>query len=240
MSIHKGSRVLERKFEDDILNNKLKKEINSLEITEDDRKKLKNVIKSIKRKNFVEIINNENLDKNNEILKLIKDANAEKLIDFIKDFWHANKKGTNGYEINKKWERTEKTRQRLIYPKYTIYIQSTDQNGEYSLENIFNHLKNPKRPLYIGESDDVVNINNLEIKEINHELINSSKIDSIIPGVYENCQVVKVPFKLKNDIPDEKGHNLICSIPSGELEEEISCLDAEGENIVFLRSNSEK
>jgi len=142
--------------------------------------------------------------------------------------------------LNKKWINTQINRQRLVGPKYTIYIRSNDQNGEYSIENIYKHLKNPKRPLYLGESDDIVNINNIAILEINDSEIVSSKIDSAIPGVYANSQLVKIPIKLKNDIPDEKGHNLICSIPKGKLEQEKSCFESEGENIVFLRNDSKE
>jgi len=75
---------------------------------------------------------------------------------------------------------------------------------------------------------------------MNDDVLMSSKIDSVIPGVYTNSQLVKIPLKLKNDIPNEEGHNLICSIPQGELEERISCFESEGENIVFLRSDSKE
>ncbi len=247
LNIHKGSREIER-FESS-LKEELQKKIDELDLLEDDKKKLNKELNKLKRKNFIDnlvkINKNGKLQEKDEkqilnLINLVKETGADELITFIQRFWESSEKGINGYNLNKKWINTQINRQRLVGPKYTIYVNSTDKNGEYSVENIYDHLKNPKRPLYLGESDDVVNIDNLEIKEINDEMIKSSKVDSIIPGVYTNSQLVKIPLKLKNDIPDEEGHNLICSIPQGELEEKISCFELEGENIVFLRSDSKE
>lgn len=246
LNIHKGSREIEG-FESS-LKYELQKKLDELDLIEDDKKKLNKELNKLKRKNFVEnlgkVNKNEKLQEKDEkqtlsLINLVNETGADELITYIQKFWESSKRGISGYNLNKKWINTQINRQRLVGPKYTIYINSSE-NSEYSLENIYNHLKNPKRPLYLGESDDVVNVNNLEIKEINDDLIMSSKIDSIIPGVYTNSQLVKIPLKLKNDIPDEKGHNLTCSIPQGELEKKVSCFESEGENIVFLRSDSKK
>lgn len=247
LNIHKGSREVEG-FESS-LKEELQKKLDELNLLEADKKKLKKELNKLKRKNFtvnlVKINKNEKLQEKDEkqildLINLVKETGADELIAFIQKFWESAEKGISGYNLNKKWISTQINRQRLVGPKYTIYVNSADKNGEYSLKNMYNHLKNPKRPLYLGESDDIVNIDNLEIKEINDEVIRSSKVDSVIPGVYTNSQLVKIPIKLKNDIPDEEGHNLICSIPLGKLEQEISCFESEGENIVFLRSNSKE
>lgn len=241
LNIHKGSRELE-KFESS-LKEELEKKLDKLDLPEDGKKLINKELNKLKSKKFME--NLSEINKNKKVpekdekqtlglLKLIKEFEADELITFIQEFWKSSEKGINGYNLNKKWINTQINRQRLITPKYTIYIYSTDQNGEYSLDNIYHHLINPKRPLYLGESDDIVNINNIKMMEINGEETASSKIDSIIPGVYTNSQLVKIPVKLKNDIPNEEGHNLTCSIPLGELEEEVNCFESEGENIVFL------
>lgn len=244
LNIHKGSREIER-FESS-LKEELQKKLDKLDLLEDDQKKLNKELNKLKRKNFMENLakmdENKELQKKDEkqmlgLINLIKEAGADELITYIQKFWESSEKGISGYNLNKKWISTQINRQRLVGPKYTIYINSTDKNGEYSLKNIYNHLKSPKRPLYLGESDDIVNIDNIEIIEINDDLTKSSKIDSVLPEVYTNSQLVKIPIKLKNDIPDEECHNLICSIPRGELEKEKSCFKSEGENIVFLRSN---
>jgi len=247
LNIHKGSRELEG-FESS-LKEELQKKLDKLNLLEDDQKKLNKELNKLKRKYFIEnlakIDENKELEKKKEkqmldLINLIKEAGADELVTHIRKFWESSERGIRGYNLNKKWINTQINRQKLVSPKYTIYIYSTDQNGEYSLENIYNHLKNPKRPLYLGESDDIININNIEIKEIIDDRVMSSNIDSVIPGVYANSLLVKIPIKLKNDIPNEKGHNLICSIPKGELEQEKSCFESEGENIVFLRSDSKE
>ena len=90
-------------------------------------------------------------------------------------------------------------------------------------------LKNPKRPLYIGESDDMVDITNIEIVDV--DKIISSNISSVLLGVYNNSELVKVPLNLKYAIDNS---NKICSIPKGKLDEQIECYTYNGENFVFL------
>jgi CRISPR-associated Cas5-like protein len=238
LNIHKGSRVRERNYEDRMLTDKVKDKIKSFDLSKEDEKALNKIVRKITRKKFVEDIEKEDESKKNEILNLIGEKYAGELLKLIVDFWQVNKDGVGGYETNKNWEHTQINRQRLISPKFTIYIRSTEENGEHSLESIYDHLKKPKRPLYLGENDDVVNVNKIKIKTVNDELIKSFKVDSIIPGVYTNCQLVKIPSRLKNDFPDERGHNLICSIPQGDLDQELPCFDVEGEHIVFLQNNS--
>lgn len=238
LNIHKGSRVLERNYEDRMLTDKVKDKIKSFDLSKKDEKALNKIVRKITRKKIVEDIEKGDKTKKNEILNLIEEKGAGELLELIVDFWQTNKDGIGGYEINKNWESTQINRQRLISPKFTIYIRSTKENGEYSLESIYDHLKTPKRPLYLGENDDIVIVNKLEIKEVCDELIKSFKMDSVIPGVHTNCQLVKIPTRLKNDFPNEKGHNLICSIPQGDLDQELPCFDVEGEHIVFLQNDS--
>jgi len=247
LNIHKGSRELEG-FESS-LKEKLEQKIDKLDLPEDDKKRINKELNKLKRKKFMENLSDMNKDKKVQrkdekqvlrLLKLIKEFKADELITCVQRFWRSSEKGISGYNLNKKWISTQINRQRLIAPKYAIYLYSTDLNGEYSLENIYHHLINPKRPLYLGESDDVVNINNIEMMEIGDKETASFKVNSVIPGVYTNSQLVKIPIKLKNDIPTEEGHNLICSIPLGKLEEEVNCFKSEGENIVFLRGDSKE
>lgn len=245
LNIHKGSREIEG-FESS-LKEELQNRLNGLNLQEEDEKKLNKELNKLKRKNFLEnfvkITNNQKISEKDEkqtlaLLRLIKDTEADELLTVIHNFWNSFKDGINGYNLNKKWISTQINRQRLINPKYTIYLTSTDLNGQYSIKNLYSCLKSPKRPLYLGESDDVVIVNKLEIKEVNDELTKSFKIDSVIPGVYTNSQLVKIPSRLKNDFPDNKGHNLICSIPQGDLNQELPCFNVDGEHIVFLRNDS--
>lgn len=179
----------------------------------------------------------------NECRKLEKQLNREgtsdeKIMKSLKDyeetFWIEKKREFGSFAIEKNWMRTQVNRQRLITPEYTIYVNSTD-NDEYSLKNLSNALKNPKRPLYIGESDDLVDVvlegdGIIEVINTNHA---STKIASVLPDLYPNCQVVNIPIKLRHDKTDDN-HSILCSILRGELEREISCVSVPGENIVFL------
>ena len=135
----------------------------------------------------------------------------------------------HNFNINKIWLSTQINRQRLINPIFSIYITS-DDDGEFSLENIKNSLNNPKRPLYLGESDDVVNILNLSIVNIDESV--SSNISSILPNLYSNSQLVKIPYNLKFN--NNEDNFLLCSIPNSKLDKPVDCFTYNGENFVFL------
>ena len=160
----------------------------------------------------------------------------DKINRYTLDFWKSQVENYGQYQIDKKWMRTQINRQRLIQPRYTIYLRSSDESGDYSLESLSFHLKNPKRPLYLGESDDIIDltINEAGIVKVEDENYISSKISSVLPGprVYENCEIVKVPIKLRYDKNSEQ--KLICSIPRGDIREGVPCIKVCGENVVFL------
>jgi len=155
------------------------------------------------------------------------------LFDFIEKSWRSLPDILK-YEIRKYWLRSQVNRQRLIQPKYTIYIQSSDESGGYSLNILSSHLRNPKRPLYLGESDGIVDvaIKGDGIVEVEDDVYTSSKISSVLPGIYQNTQLVKIPVKLRYDSSEK--HNLLCSVPLGDIGKEVPCINVYGENIVFL------
>lgn len=155
-----------------------------------------------------------------------------------KAFW-ASLSDTKYYELNRKWMRTQIVSQKIIRPRYTIFLKTKDTSGEYTLDKISNALQEPKRPLYLGKSDDLVSIlvEGDGIIESNEDILYSSEISSIIPGVYEGCQIIQIPIKIRNDVPEKENHKnfkMTCSIPSGRLKKEVSCISVNGENIVFL------
>lgn len=140
------------------------------------------------------------------------------------------------YELQKVFLRTQIRRQRIIQPEYTVYISSSDEDGEYSLSAISNALRYPARQLYLGESDDLVDvrIEGSGIVNVEAESSNSSEISSVLPGprIYQNCLITKIPVRLRNDT--RAGRMTNCSIPQGDLREEVPCIDVCGESIVFL------
>lgn len=231
LNIHKGGRTLEKAEQ------KFQKEIEAY-------------IKSIKGLNLdserievlSKILNTEEAFKDSYVSarKKMEEASisrehAESIISFITGKWKAISE-IKKYELHKPWISTQIHRQRLIKPGFVLYIHSSEDSGEFSLENISNSLRHPKRQLYLGESDDLVDlrIEGDGIVEVDDEETHSSEISSVIPGPksYSNCEITKIPTKLRSDI-NQKQKNT-CSIPIGKLREDIPCMSVCGENIVFI------
>lgn len=181
---------------------------------------IKNNLKEIIKYDFyLEFINfNQKSENYEDIIVYLRDNHPE-LLDIIKKEWELRYKIFMSTQIKK---------QKLMHPEYTIYLHSVDNN--ISLEKIMNCLKKPNNPLYLGESDDLVDITNINIVTL--DKIKSNEINSIIPGIYPNSELVKVPNKLKFDKNDN--HQIIISIPNNELDEEISCYTDGVNNIVFI------
>lgn len=223
VNIHKGSREKEKIEEN--LRKKLKEFIENSPY----ENILKENISEMKKFSFYEFILNKN---NNEDYKVIYEdilQYEENLIDEITNYWNDFSSPKDIYNINKIWLSTQINRQRLIEPEYSIYILS-ENDDEFSLENIMSALNNPKRSLYLGESDDVVDILNISLVDIN--ATKSSCISSIIPGLYSNSELIKIPISLKFDT--ENDYYALCSIPKGEIDTVIDCYEYNGENFVFL------
>jgi len=105
----------------------------------------------------------------------------------------------------------------LVNPRYKIYL-----HGGNLLRKIYKKLQDPERPLYIGQSDDMIDITELNLLEIKDTY--SNQINSVLKGIYEKCEIVKLPYKFSED-----GRNLeeiTISIPQSFplfLDEEIKC-----------------
>ena len=69
----------------------------------------------------------------------------------------------------------------LVEPKYRIYLVGK----ENLINEISEKLENPERPLYLGQSDDIVDVNSIQV--VNVEKTQSNKIWSIVEGVYNGC-----------------------------------------------------
>lgn len=93
----------------------------------------------------------------------------------------------------KKYERTFPSspmfREFLVEPSYEIFIVGDDER----IREVHSALLNPKRPLYLGGSDDLVDVEVFEPVEV--EEVEVSEVWSVVEGVYEGCIVEKVPYK---------------------------------------------
>jgi len=77
----------------------------------------------------------------------------------------------------------------LVEPKYEIFLVGEEKK----IKETYSALLNPKRPLYLGSSDDLVDIEVFEPVEVKE--IETNEIWSVVEGVYEGCIIEKVPYK---------------------------------------------
>ena len=127
--------------------------------------------------------------------------------------------------------RTTIIRQKLIGVSYTIYLKACWD----LLIEAQNAVMDPCWPLYLGESDDAVDVVAPHI--VNAEPEPVQNIHSIIPGVVEGCRLLKVPVRFH-----EKGRRwsvdyAIYSLPPMDegvhLEKPLPAYSVEGRNVVF-------
>ena len=130
------------------------------------------------------------------------------------------------------FDRTILIRQKLIKVHYSIYLKT----DESLLVEAQQALTAPHWPLYLGESDDVVDIINPRIVQC--EPIEAQQIHSIIPGLVEGCQLVNIPSHYAETSRGQwQMHRQIYSIPpegkSAVLNEPRLAYPIEGRNIIF-------
>ena len=123
-----------------------------------------------------------NDDRDNWQFSLIIEAKGQLLETFSRIFKTAREAGPL-------FERTILARQKLVKTHYTVYLQA----NETLLLEAQNALCAPYWPLYLGESDDVVDIVDPRIVESQPTEVQFAH--SIIPGFVEGCQLVNMPFR---------------------------------------------
>lgn len=116
----------------------------------------------------------------------------------------------------------------LVNPIYDIYI-----GGELEkIEDIYDSLKNPKRPLYIGGSDEFIDTMIFEPTKI--EKTSSNKISCIMNGIHENCVIERIPYKFIQPGKNFSLEYTTISIPKGEINEEMDVFNFNGEEVILL------
>jgi len=120
--------------------------------------------------------------KNKEMAKLLKFIKRDKEIRYLRTF-----------------PSSPVHREFLVRPSYWIYLVGK----ENKIKEIHKALNNPKRPLYLGASDDLVD---LEVfKPIKVEKTQSNEVYSILDGVYEGCIIENLPYRFV-PVKDKKGN----------------------------------
>ena len=115
----------------------------------------------------------------------------------------------------------------LIGPKYDIFIAG--DSGIIS--EIHNALINPKRNLYIGSSDDLVDLEVFECIDIEKGF---GMPDTVVEGLYENSYLEKIPYKFHKNGHSFSLEEKIISIPNDKINEEMEVYDFYGENVVLF------
>lgn len=88
----------------------------------------------------------------------------------------------------------------LIHPRYQIYATSEESK---LITEITEALLSPARLLYLGQSDDMVVID--DIRKCTIQTGSSDTFWSLIEGIHPGCSLVKLPYKF------ESGRELVYS-----------------------------
>lgn len=82
----------------------------------------------------------------------------------------------------------------LVRPSFKVYLASEDESliGEIAAA-----LRNPARPLYIGQSDDMVVVDPLWEGEVRRD--EARKLYGLLRGSVEGCELLRLPFGFEKD-----------------------------------------
>ena len=81
-------------------------------------------------------------------------------------------------------------REYIVNPKYKIYLGG-DEN---TINKIRNAIESPERPLYLGQSDDIIDLSSSPLMDI--EEIETNQFDSVVDEIIvPNSIIERVPYK---------------------------------------------
>lgn len=133
------------------------------------------------------------------------------------------------------FDRTTLIRQKLLGASYIVYLKASS----HLILEAQKALINPNWPLYLGESDDLVDV------VYPHIISDSPKpvqcIHSIIPGIVEGCRLVRIPVKYFRAGKGWEAEYGIYSLPPDNeginFSKPINAYTIEGRNVVFHENN---
>lgn len=97
-------------------------------------------------------------------------------------------KGT-GKEYQRDFPSSPMFREFLVNSVYEIFL--VGEGGR--IGEVHSALLNPKRPLYLGGSDDMVDVDVSEPVDV--EELEAEEVWSVVEGIHEGCVVEKVPYR---------------------------------------------
>lgn len=116
-------------------------------------------------------------------------------------------------------------REFIVNPIYEIYLIGDKEK----IIKVSNALENPIRPLYLGISDDLVDLEVLDLKEVTE--CETQELDCVVEGIYEGCIVEKVPYKFLMRSKRIDLEYKTVSIPLKPLKGKFKAFSFEGELI---------
>lgn len=119
-------------------------------------------------------------------------------------------------------------REFLITPTYRIYLAGEKDK----IDCIYSALQQPQRPLYLGSSDDLIDIEVSKPTEINE--VKTKQVTGIIGGIHEQCRVENLPYKfiqINNDFSIEYKTVSIPPTSTKILKEETECWAFDSGNV---------
>jgi len=97
-------------------------------------------------------------------------------------------KGT-GKEYQRDFPSSPMFREFLVESSYEIFLVGEEER----IRGVHSALLNPKRPLYLGGSDEMVDVEVCEPVEV--EELEAEEVWSVVEGIHEGCIVEKVPYR---------------------------------------------
>lgn len=133
----------------------------------------------------------------------------------------------------KKYERTFSSspmfKEFLVEPSYEIFLVG----NKFRIEKVYNALKNPRRPLYLGSSDDLVDLEVFEPMEVKE--VEAEEVWCVVEGIHEGCVVEKVPYKFIKLGKDFSIEYKTVSIPlRGSLKGNFVAINFDDEKVVVF------
>lgn len=117
----------------------------------------------------------------------------------------------------------------LVNPRYRIYLAGEDE----LIREIQLRLKDPERVCYLGQSDDMVDVYDVVLVEVQKE--RSAVISSVVEGVHENCEIIKVPYRFVNEGKDVEMK--VISVPRKlpvRFDKDLDCWQFDTGNVVLV------
>lgn len=119
----------------------------------------------------------------------------------------------------------------LVQPAYRVYLSSEDYE---LLDALVDALRRPRRPLYLGQSDDVVVVQTVQRVQITQ--VRSRRVHSMIGGIYPGCELLKLPLRFEDE--NTLVYTGTLSLPPRfpwELDHEANLWDFAGETVWLIR-----